>query len=86
MGKRWNGWGRESEDAPLSELARAFLAARIGPSTASRSASREAALGGVAASRLPATTCFDTAPATRLDHAFGQSTPDWIALRSGRVG
>src|SRR4029077_3436171 len=29
---------------------------------------------------------FRTDPAIRLDHAFGQSTPDWIAMRSGRTG
>ncbi|MGZ5798715.1 MAG: FAD-binding oxidoreductase [Caldimonas sp.] len=86
MGKRWNGWGRETEDPPLGERTRGFLADRIGVPTAAPSATREAALQAVAASRLPASTHFATDAATRLDHAFGQSTPDWIALRSGRVG
>ena len=86
MGRRWNGWGSDAEDAPLSERARGFLAERIGVAVPATSASREAALQAVGASRLPAATAFETDPAIRLDHAFGQSMPDWIALRSGRIG
>ena len=86
MGRRWNGWGSDAEDHPLSERARRFLAERIGVAVPATSASREAALQAVGASRLPAATAFQTDPAIRLDHAFGQSTPDWIALRSGRIG
>ena len=85
MAKRWNGWGGEAEDHPLSERARHFLVDRIGVATPAASATREAALQAVGASRLPASTAFLVDPDTRLDHAFGQSTPDWIALRSGRV-
>jgi alkyldihydroxyacetonephosphate synthase len=85
VGKRWNGWGRDTEDDPLGERARRFLGERIGPATPAPSATREAALRSVGASRLPASTRFDTGAAVRLDHAFGQSMPDWIALRSGRV-
>ena len=83
---RWNGWGRDTEDRPLGERARQFLDQRIGPIAAASSATREAALRAVGPSRLPASTRFDSDPALRLDHAFGQSMPDWIALRSGRIG
>ena len=86
MGKRWNGWGRDTEDHPLGDHARAFLVDRIGTPKPATSATREAALHAVGASRLPASTAYATDAATRLDHAFGQSTPDWIAMRSGRVG
>ena len=86
MGKRWNGWGRDTEDHPLGEHARAFLVDRIGVPVPSISATRDAALQSVGPSRLPPSTAFATEAATRLDHAFGQSTPDWIAMRSGRVG
>jgi alkyldihydroxyacetonephosphate synthase len=85
LGKRWNGWGRDTENDPLSERARRFLGARIGLLTPAPSATRETALQTVGASRLLASTRFDTGAAPRLDHAFGQSLPDWIALRSGRV-
>ncbi len=86
MGRRWNGWGRDTEDHPLGERARQFLLDRIGTPTSAASAPREAVLKAVGASRLPATGLFATDAPTRLDHAFGQSTPDWIAMRSGRVG
>ena len=86
MARRWNGWGSDAEDAPLSERAHGFLAERIGIAVPAPSASREAALQAVRPGRLPAATAFDTDPALRLDHAFGQSLPDWIALRSGRIG
>jgi alkyldihydroxyacetonephosphate synthase len=86
MTRRWNGWGSDAEDAPLSQRALRFLAERIGVTVPTTSAARATALQAVKASRLPAATVFQTDPAIRLDHAFGQSTPDWIALRSGRVG
>ena len=86
MTRRWNGWGSDADDAPLSQHALRFLVERIGAVAPATSASRETALQAVRASRLPAATAFQTDPAIRLDHAFGQSTPDWIALRSGRVG
>lgn len=86
MPRRWNGWGSDAEDAPLSTRARAFLAERIGAATPTVSATRDVALRSVDATRLPAATAFQTDAASRLDHAFGQSTPDWIAIRSGRIG
>jgi alkyldihydroxyacetonephosphate synthase len=86
MARRWNGWGSDAEDAPLSERARGFLAERIGAAVPAPSVSREAALQAVRPSRLPAARAFHADPAIRLDHAFGQSLPDWIALRSGRIG
>ncbi len=36
-------------------------------------------------SHLPAHPLIDTDPADRARHARGQSLPDWVALRSGRV-
>jgi alkyldihydroxyacetonephosphate synthase len=86
MPRRWNGWGSDAQAAPLSERAKRFLAERIGVAAPATSASRESALQAVGASRLAATTTFRTDAAIRLDHAFGQSLPDWIALRYGRIG
>jgi dienelactone hydrolase len=86
MPRRWNGWGGDSHAAPLSERAKRFLAERIGVAAPATSASRESALQAVGTSRLPATATFRADAAIRLDHAFGQSLPDWIALRYGRIG
>jgi alkyldihydroxyacetonephosphate synthase len=86
MPRRWNGWGSDAEEAPLSPRARDFLAERIGVAPPSASVTRDEALSAVGRSRLREATAFDTDPGLRLDHAFGQSTPDWIALRYGRIG
>ncbi len=84
MARRWNGWGDDSISHAPSDRTLAFLASRIGATTPLRSATREDALAAVPASRLPPGTHYDTSAASRLDHAFGQGTPDWIDMRSGR--
>ncbi len=84
--RRWNGWGDDDDHYALGEDARAFLSERIGPAQAPRDATLEAALGSVPDSRLPAASPFDTDARLRLLHARGQSFPDWLAMRSGRMG
>jgi len=83
--KRWNGWGEEANDYPLTPEALGFLGARIGAGTPRRDAGLEAVLRAVPASRLDGAG-FDTRADARLRHARGQSFPDWVALRSGQVG
>lgn len=85
MGRRWNGWGDEGLHQALSERTLEFVRQRIGVGTPPVDASRPAALGSVPPTRLPRGTRFDTDFAVRLDHAFGQSFPNWIALRNGRA-
>ncbi len=84
--RSWNGWGEEGHEDALGEAARAFLLQMLGPGTPSRDATLADALATVPASRLPAGTLFDTGPELRLRRARGQSFPDWIALRFGRIG
>jgi len=84
--RSWNGWGEEGREDTLGENARAFLLQVLGPATPSRDAALAEVLAAATASRLPATAPFDTAPELRLRHARGQSFPDWIALRFGRLG
>jgi alkyldihydroxyacetonephosphate synthase len=83
--KRWNGWGDEANDYPLTPEALGFLGARIGAGTPPRDAKLEDALRAVPPSRLEGAG-FDTSPLARLRHAHAQSFPDWIAVRCGRVG
>jgi len=83
--RRWNGWGDDSRQYVLTPAMRAFLEERLGPGRPPRDAPREGVLASVPPGRLPAHPLIDTAPAARLDHARGQSLPDWIALRSGRI-
>jgi alkyldihydroxyacetonephosphate synthase len=82
--KRWNGWGDESTHYHLPESAAIFLAERLG----APSPQPEVAIGQIAIpeSRLTAHPLIALDPIDRLRHARGHSLPDWIALRSGRIG
>ncbi|MES2153231.1 MAG: FAD-binding oxidoreductase [Pseudomonadota bacterium] len=84
--KRWNGWGDEAVEFALGGDALAFLRARIGAGAAPRDARREALLAAAAPSRLPCHPLVDASAATRLANALGQSLPDWLRLRHGKVG
>jgi alkyldihydroxyacetonephosphate synthase len=85
--KRWNGWGDTSIHFPLSESATQFLENKIGVITAFSDIDMETALAGVRepSSSLTPQPLIQTNPEQRLLHARGQSLPDWIALRSGRI-
>jgi alkyldihydroxyacetonephosphate synthase len=84
--RRWNGWGDESETAQLGEGGQAFLERRLGPGTPPRDATLADVVATVRDSRLPgSSTTLDLDPETRVRHARGQSFPDLIALRSGRL-
>lgn len=83
--RRWNGWGDDTVTYPLHDGPRQFLEGLVGPGTAPRDATLEAALAAVPPSRLPAHPLVSDDPADRVRHARGQSLPDWIALRSGRI-
>jgi alkyldihydroxyacetonephosphate synthase len=57
----------------------------VGPGTPPRDATLEQVLAGVPPSRLPDHPLISYDPEERVRHARGQSLPDWIALRSGRI-
>ncbi|MBO2519176.1 MAG: FAD-binding oxidoreductase [Firmicutes bacterium] len=84
--RRWNGWGDEAEHYPLEEGARAYLVERVGAGQPPRDATLEEVVRRVPPSRLPDHPLVTSDPETRLRRARGQSLPDWIAMRSGRVG
>jgi len=84
--KRWNGWGNPATDYPLPASAARYLEAVVGPGARLPDATLEQALTGVPPSRLPSHPLVSADPEERLRHARGQSLPDWIALRSGRIG
>ena len=84
--RRWNGWGDERIEYPLPPEALPWLAGRIGESTPPRDATLEQILKTVPESPLPPHPLISTDAEDRLRHARGQSLPDWVALRSGRVG
>jgi alkyldihydroxyacetonephosphate synthase len=84
--RRWNGWGDDAIEFALNEDALAFLRERVGPSAEPNDASFAQACAGVPASRLAPHGLVDLAPAVRVANALGQSLPDWLRLRHGRIG
>ncbi|MGE5578278.1 MAG: FAD-binding oxidoreductase [Syntrophothermus sp.] len=83
--RRWNGWGDETYLYPLGESARRFLHEKVGPGKPPKDATLDEVAARVPRSRLPAHPLVDTDPGERVRHARGQSLPDWIAVRSGRI-
>jgi alkyldihydroxyacetonephosphate synthase len=85
--RRWNGWGDDAIDVALPAGADAFLEREIGPGVPVRDASLENVLASVPPTpRIPTHRLVRVDPEERLRHARGQSLPDWVALRSGRLG
>lgn len=84
--KRWNGWGDDTITLPLPGPAARFLEKLVGAGAPPRDATWEQVITSAPPSRLPAHPLVSTDPAERVRHARGQSLPDWIALRSGRLG
>ncbi len=83
--RRWNGWGQAEVTYPLPGSAAGYLSRIIGPTRPPRQAAFNQVLDSVPASRLPEHPLIDRGAAARLLHARGQSLPDWLALRTGRV-
>lgn len=83
--RRWNGWGEEAVQLDLPENALAYLRERLGEGVPPRDARFEEIVASAEPSRLPAHPTIDTSAATRVLHARGQSLPDWLALRFGRI-
>lgn len=84
--RRWNGWGDESVDYPLTGSVIRYLEQTVGEAGPARGVSFEQVLASVPKSRLPESSPASTDPADRLLHARGQSLPDWAAFGSGEIG
>ena len=83
--RRWNGWGDDAESFHLPETAAPFLDAAVGTSKPPRDATLTEICLVVPASRLPPHSHVSTEASDRVRHARGQSLPDWVAVRSGRI-
>lgn len=83
--RRWNGWGDSTVDYPLPENGPNLLQALAGAGTIQQDALLETVVASVPDSRLEKHPLVIIDPKVRLCHARGQSLPDWIALRSGRI-
>jgi len=83
--RRWNGWGDDTTHYPLHNSAAHFIEEIVGLGKPPQDAKMVDVIKTVPASRLPDHPLVSTDPADRVRHARGQSLPDWIALRSGRI-
>lgn len=83
---RWNGWGDETIGYPVPASAARFVERMLGPGTPPRDAALAEVVAALPPARLPAHPLVSQDPLERVRHARGQSLPDWIALRSGRIG
>jgi alkyldihydroxyacetonephosphate synthase len=84
--RRWNGWGDESITDELPAGGAAAIERVVGPATPPRDATLADVLAAVPASRLPRHRLVVDGAEVRVRHARGQSLPDWVALRTGRLG
>lgn len=83
--RRWNGWGDDTIPYHLPANAAASLDEWVGPGTPPRDATLAEVLATIPPGRLPPHPLVRAEPVDRLRHARGQSLPDWVALRSGRI-
>lgn len=83
--RRWNGWGDSTVEYPLPEKGPKFLQERVGHGRLPHDICLEEIVASVPASRLAPHPLIIDDPAQRLCHAKGQSLPDWVALRNGRI-
>ncbi len=83
--RRWNGWGDDTVLYPAPASAVRFIEKLIGPGRPTQDVLLEDILASVPPSRLPDHPLVSTDPIERVKHTRGQSTPDWIALRSGCI-
>ncbi|GAB4471176.1 MAG: FAD-binding oxidoreductase [Anaerolineales bacterium] len=83
--RRWNGWGDDTIHYPLSKYARQYLKDHLGEGVTLPDVSLEEILPRVPSPNLTPHPLITFDPLQRLLHARGQSLPDWIALRSGRI-
>src|SRR3990172_4516420 len=84
--RRWSGGGNNHVEYPLPPGGAEFVEAAVGAGTAPADATLASSLAAVPISRAPDGAGLHQDPLERLLHARGQSLPDWIALRTGRIG
>jgi alkyldihydroxyacetonephosphate synthase len=87
--RRWNGWIEDGLAPPhVADEARRLLEVEIGPGRPSSDARLDDVVAGLSPTRLAddgGDGRLSLDPIDRIRHARGQSLPDWIALRSGRL-
>lgn len=83
--RRWNGWGDEATTYPLPESATRHLESIIGEGRRIPDAPRDHVIANIKPSDIAAQAGLITNFGERLNHAHGQSLPDWVAMRHGCI-
>jgi alkyldihydroxyacetonephosphate synthase len=83
--QRWNGWGDENIHLHLPTRGLRILQDLIGVGRARPDYPLEKFIERIPKSRLTPHPLISFDPKLRLDHAHGQSLPDWIGLRAGTM-
>jgi alkyldihydroxyacetonephosphate synthase len=84
--RRWNGWGDDSIHDELPPGGVAAIERAVGPTTPRPDATLADVVAAVPPTLLPRHRLVSDDPEVRARHARGQSLPDWLALRTGRLG
>jgi len=84
--RRWNGWGEQTREFPVPGPLVDMLTQVLGPGCRPVDVGLADVVAGVEPSRLPSGDLISADPADRVRHARGQSFPDLVAVRSGRLG
>ena len=83
--RKWNGWVDEGRHPTLPPAALRLIEVELGPGRPTPDATLADVIAATPASRLKPSPLISLDPEDRIRHATGQSLPDWIALRSGRL-
>lgn len=81
--RRWNGWGDDTIDYKVPQVASEYLAKLIGHATPSKIISLREMMARVPGSRLPEHRLVCADMEQRVRHCTGQSMSDWIKFRGG---
>lgn len=82
--KRWNGWGDIKKHKPLSNMAYNYLTNLLGKFDITPDIKQKILLKSIPNSKI-SNSFLNTNPLDRLLHARGQSFPDWISFKHGRI-
>lgn len=83
--RRWNGWGDDHQDFEIPEGAQRLLKELVGRATPPTDVTLSQVMEQVPESRLPEHQLVSDDRESRVRHSRGQSFPDWLDLRSGRL-
>lgn len=83
--QRWNGWGDQTIKMDLPPQAIGFLQDLIGSGQIRTDYPLDKFIAQMPPPRLPPHPLISFDAKLRLDHAHGQSLPDWIGLRCGTL-